>query len=133
MYDAHHNTGKTLCIYWMRKWSSAGTYTGAYLFGDHLHSASLATNTAGTSIGRQHYCPHGSHRDTWGSLTDKDFTGQRRDSTIELLDYGARRYDSYLGRFIQPDTIVPDPTNPQSLNRIYPPDTHCSVVNSNRL
>jgi hypothetical protein len=31
--------------------------------------------------------------------------------------YGARYYDSTLGRFTQPDTIVPHPLNPQSLNR----------------
>lgn len=31
--------------------------------------------------------------------------------------YGARYYDPYLSRWIQPDTIVPDPHNPQSLNR----------------
>ncbi len=31
--------------------------------------------------------------------------------------YGARHYDGALGRFIQPDTIVPEPGNPQSLNR----------------
>lgn len=31
--------------------------------------------------------------------------------------YGARWYDPYLNRFIQPDTIVPDPSDPQSLNR----------------
>ncbi len=29
----------------------------------------------------------------------------------------ARRYDPVLGRFIQPDTIVPDPGDPQALNR----------------
>jgi hypothetical protein len=34
-----------------------------------------------------------------------------------LYDYVARRYDPALGRFIQADTIVPEPGNPQSLNR----------------
>jgi hypothetical protein len=34
-----------------------------------------------------------------------------------LLYYGARYYDSALGRFIQADTIVPQAGNPQSLNR----------------
>ncbi len=32
-------------------------------------------------------------------------------------DYVARQYDPALGRFLQADTIVPDPANPQSLNR----------------
>jgi hypothetical protein len=36
------------------------------------------------------------------------------DAATALLDNGARRYDSYLGRFISPDSIVPDPTNPHS-------------------
>jgi hypothetical protein len=31
--------------------------------------------------------------------------------------YRARYYSPYLNRWIQPDTIVPDPTNPQDLNR----------------
>ena len=35
----------------------------------------------------------------------------------DLVDYVARRYDPVLGRFIQPDTIVPDPGDPQALNR----------------
>ena len=30
---------------------------------------------------------------------------------------GARWYDPYLGRWLSPDPIVPDPANPQSLNR----------------
>ena len=34
-----------------------------------------------------------------------------------LYYYGARWYDSYLNRWIQPDTIVPNPGDPQSLNR----------------
>jgi RHS repeat-associated protein len=34
-----------------------------------------------------------------------------------LYDYDARFYSSYLNRWIQPDTIVPQPGDPQSLNR----------------
>ena len=31
--------------------------------------------------------------------------------------YNARYYDPHLGRFIQPDTLVPDPLSPQAWNR----------------
>ena len=41
-----------------------------------------------------------------------------------LYFYHARYYDPTLARFIQPDTIVPDPGDPQSLNRY-------SYVNNN--
>jgi RHS repeat-associated protein len=44
------------------------------------------------------------------------FTGQRLDANVGLLYYRARYYDPGLGRFIQPDTTVPDPGNPQNLN-----------------
>ena len=33
------------------------------------------------------------------------------------MDYRSRWYDPALGRFIQPDTIIPQPTRPQSWNR----------------
>jgi hypothetical protein len=33
------------------------------------------------------------------------------------MDYNARMYDASLGRFIQPDTIIPGQTNPQTFNR----------------
>jgi RHS repeat-associated protein len=102
----------------MRKWSSGSTFTDSYIFGDHLHSASLVTNkTFDVVQGRQHYWPYGSHRDAWTNLTDQDFTGQRLDVATATLDYGARRYDPYLNRWIQPDPIIPDPYNPQDLNR----------------
>jgi len=44
------------------------------------------------------------------------FTGQRRDAT-GLLEYRARYDDPALGWFISPESIVPEPGNPQSLNR----------------
>ena len=52
-----------------------------------------------------------------GTPTDYRFTGQRQDSGLGLYHMGARWYDPYLGRWLSPDSIVPDPANPQSLNR----------------
>ncbi len=57
-------------------------------------------------------------RYTYGAPSTKyRFTGQREESTIGLYFYNARWYDAALGRFIEPDSIVPQPDNPQSLNR----------------
>ena len=36
---------------------------------------------------------------------------------VGLMDYGARFYDLALGRFASADSIVPEPGNPQALNR----------------
>jgi RHS repeat-associated protein len=54
-----------------------------------------------------------------GNITQTDFgyTGQRANSYIKLDDYHSRWYDADLGRFVSPDSIVPDAANPQSLNR----------------
>ena len=49
--------------------------------------------------------------------TDFSYTGQRIDAYTQLYEMGARWYDGGIGRWIQADTIVPDPANPQSLNR----------------
>ena len=50
--------------------------------------------------------------------TDKKFTGQRLDGT-GLYYYGARYYDAGIGRFINADTIVQNPANPQTFNRYF--------------
>ena len=49
--------------------------------------------------------------------TSYNYTGQRLDGDTGLLYYGARYYDPALMRFVQADTLVPEPGNPQSLNR----------------
>jgi len=45
------------------------------------------------------------------------YTGQRESSGIGLYWYGSRYYDSYLNRWISPDSIIPDPSNVQSFDR----------------
>ena len=49
--------------------------------------------------------------------TDHLFTGQVWDDSIGLYWYGSRAYDPIIGRFCCPDSIVPSPGDPQSLNR----------------
>jgi len=45
------------------------------------------------------------------------FTGQEEDDELGLYNFKARLYDPVIGRFISADTIVPNPEDPQSLNR----------------
>jgi RHS repeat-associated protein len=91
--------------------------TLSYLLQDHLGSTSVTYDPATSTSSTIKYFSFGSVRSTTGALpTDKKFTGQRLDAT-GLYYYGARYYDATIGRFISADTIVPNPANPQSLNR----------------
>jgi len=45
------------------------------------------------------------------------YTGQNYDVEAGLYYYNSRYYNPQLGRFIQPDTMIPDPTNLQAYNR----------------
>ena len=47
---------------------------------------------------------------------ERNYTGQRLDDT-GLLYYGARYYDPAAGRFLSPDTLIPDPNHPLDYNR----------------
>ena len=53
------------------------------------------------------------------AATDRHYTGQRsfEASLGSLYHYQARWYSPVLGRFLSPDPIVPEPGNPQALNR----------------
>ena len=72
-----------------------------------------------TALDGMRYKPYGEDaRDAGSSLnTDRKFTGQTEDEAAGLYWYQSRAYDPAIGRFVSPDTIVPDPSNPQSLNR----------------
>ncbi len=48
--------------------------------------------------------------------TDYRYTGEKQAGT-GFYQMGARWYDPYIAQWIEPDSIVPDLTDPQSLNR----------------
>lgn len=85
---------------------------------DHQGSTSVVTDALGNKVGDSAYLPFGATRQESGLTSVKyKYTGQEQDKEIGLYNYNARLYDPDLGRFLTPDTIVPDPTNPQGLNR----------------
>jgi RHS repeat-associated protein len=89
-----------------------------WILSDHLGSTAKTVSSGGSTEGEQRYMPFGLDRYTTGSLnTAYRFTGQRIEDNTDLYFYQSRWYDPVVGRFIQPDSIVPEPGNPQSLNR----------------
>jgi len=109
----------------MREGSSA-----PYFFvGDHLGSTSLTLESDGDVYSEMRYKPFGdtAWSSTTATPTDHRYTGQIQDFDLvnmQLYFYNARYYDPALARFTQADTIVPEPSDPQSLNRF-------SYVNNN--
>ncbi len=96
-----------------------------YIHTDHLGSVSLLTDANGKVVpgGVQRFMPFGKVRTGQPVIlpTDRNFTRQQLDVSTGLLYYAGsqygRYYDPVLGRWTQPDTVVPNPGNPQDLNR----------------
>lgn len=113
-----------------------------YFLSDHLGSTSVVLDASGGILEQQRYLPFGGARTDLASpliaSTDFTYTGQRNLPDTGLMDYRARFYSPALGRFIQPDTIVPNPISSQTWNRfsyaannpiLYnDPDGHCGPL-----
>ncbi|NLD37296.1 MAG: hypothetical protein GX654_10550, partial [Desulfatiglans sp.] len=86
---------------------------------DHLGSSTVMTYASGNEItsSSTEYLPFGAMRNSSSIPTNHLYTDQELDAENGLYNYNARLYDPFIGRFISPDTIVPEPYNPQSLNR----------------
>jgi RHS repeat-associated protein len=103
---------------------AAGTIL-AYVHTDHLGSSAVLTDANGVVVRRTRYHVFGELKSNvlqaGAPVTTPDpaqkYTGQQLDADTGLLYYGARWYDAHYGRFVSPDSIVPDPLDPQSLNR----------------
>ena len=93
-----------------------GSSTVNFLLGDHLGSTSVVADTSGIRANEVRYKPWGTDRYVYGTAaeycrtpTSIRFTGQRtRELDWVVLLWGSlvRRR---LGRFIQADTVVPNP------------------------
>ena len=93
----------------------SGTY---YYHTDHLGSSSVVTDASGAKVEEIYYYPFGQTRVNSGSVNlHYKYTGQEEDAETGLYFYNARYYDPAIGRFISADSIVPNPGDPQDLNR----------------
>jgi RHS repeat-associated protein len=110
-------------------WKKVGSGTAARysLHTNHLGSVVHVGNSSGARIdsGYALYEPFGAYTlaptGTNPSVTDRGFTGHRQNNigayNLGLIYMNARYCHPQLGRFVSPDTIVPEPENPQSYNR----------------
>jgi len=103
----------------------ADTY---YFHKDHLKSSTVVTDYTGEEANvaqKTEYLPFRMDRSNTGNVTDYKFTDQELDGTTDpglygssgLYNYDARMYDPVIGLFVMADSVVPDYTDPQSLNR----------------
>lgn len=98
----------------------SGTAVVDYYQSDHLHSSSILTDAGGNLTQHYEYYAYGQDRYTYSATAfpvTRRYTSQSKDDETGLYCYGARYYDPELGRFIQPDTAIPNLFNPQCLNR----------------
>jgi len=105
---------------------------------DYQRSVSLVTDSTGSPAGEFEYGAYGDDKSVQNAIAiSHRFTSQVLDGSTGLYFYGSRYYDAVLRRFVQPDTIVPYASNPQSLNRysyaldnpvsLTDPDGHCPI------
>jgi RHS repeat-associated protein len=90
-----------------------------FILTDHLGSTSSVVNASGQEVAKTLYKAWGETRFTSDTLPTKyTYTGQYSNvSDFGLMFYNARWYDPYLNHFTQPDSIVPNPGNPQAWDR----------------
>jgi len=107
-----------------RKDFSGSTTSVFYYFSDHLKTASVITDSAGTIKAESDYYPWGGELQFVNNDSNHyKFTGKERDSETGLDYFGARYYGNWLGRWMSPDWAgKPEPVpyanlaDPQTLN-----------------
>ena len=78
------------------------------MLSDHLGSTAVVTDLYGARISETRFKAWGEDRYSYGtSPTTFKYTGQRAESSLGIYYYGARWYDSSLGRWLSPDSIIP--------------------------
>jgi RHS repeat-associated protein len=87
-----------------------------YIHGNHKGSSSVVTNSSGGVVERTDYAPFGSIV-SGGSKTRFDYENKEYDSSLASFDFHFRQMKPGWGIFTQPDTLIQNVYDPQSLNR----------------
>jgi RHS repeat-associated protein len=130
-YVEHSSTRGLIKDYYAGSLRVARRQLGAVHFqhGDHLGSIRLTTDGSGFVVAHTDYSAFGTRHSTVADPGEVGFTGHRTDAGNDLVEMGARDYAPWLGQFISPDTIVPDPLSTQATNRYaYAGDSPVSSI-----
>lgn len=107
-------TGGTTSAYDMTGIPKVGIY---YFHKNQIENIYYVTNSYADVEYTVTYRPYGEEESKAGKEVGKfGYTSQENDHD-GLFYYGARYYDPEIGRFVQADTIIPDPVNSQCYNR----------------
>jgi RHS repeat-associated protein len=98
-----------------------------YLFHNHLGSVIRIAEANGSVLESFDYSPFGERRyptaaypngaGYGSSKTNRGYTGHEMLDAFSIVHMNGRIYDSQLGRFLQADPMVEDPSNGQNFNR----------------
>jgi len=86
-----------------------------YIHGNHEGSSSVVTDSSGAVLERTDYSPFGEQLSK--SSVRYGYEGKESDSLVGDTDFSFRKYKPQWGLFLQPDTIIQNVYEPQSLNR----------------
>ncbi len=136
-----YTSGQLIAFHRSSGYGQNAGYGYRYVFRDHLGYTSTIIDGKGEKLWEYRFLPFGDVRYTYHRDNDPTFPVQTDCARVPLghrpalgcwrwrichrqrpgpgpvlLQFTLLR-DSSLGRFLQPDTIVPEPGNPQSLNR----------------
>ena len=90
--------------------------TKLFIHGDVEGSSSVITNSTGQVVERTEYDAYGNII-SGGTKTRFGYENKEADSVVGDTDFNFRKYKSEWGLFLQPDTLIPNVYDPQSLNR----------------
>jgi len=93
-------------------------YDGAkqFMHDDHLGSTGAITDSSGLVVEQTTYSPFGEIV-SGGEVSRYDYEGKEFDSVVGDYDFHFRKYCVKFGIFCQPDTLIQNVYDPQSLNR----------------
>lgn len=97
-----------------------------WVFTDHLGSITTLVRNSDEQKVEMSYDAWGNRRDpaTWENyngtlpsfITDRGYTGHEHLDEFTLINMNGRMYDPQTARFLSPDVVVSDPSNPSSFN-----------------